>query len=202
MKKQIYGFGVDPMQTQNHFYIWIPSKEEEFLPCQSGHTRAIRYEGGQLAVQVYERYSWTADGEQILDLADKLRIEISKHKWGEVKAALTSEFNFRLKKDGLKIGKFSAAGGTPVERLLGKEMMVLLWAIEDCDPSLISTAVRNWKGLMPEERWWLYTMTNAATGEPRDRRGWRIALRYALCDNPVVERSLRTLFDDIGELER
>ena len=195
MKPQTYGFGVDPAQTQNHFYVWIPSKENASPPCQSGHTLPVRHEDGQLTVQVYERFSWTTDGEQILGLSDKLRIEISKHKWGEVKNALASEFNSRLKKENLKIGKFSGKGGVLVERLFGKEMMVLLWAIENCDPSVISTAVRNWKGLLPEERWWLYTMTNAATGELKDRKGWRTALRYALCENPVVERQQLSLFD-------
>ena len=41
---------------------------------------------------------------------------------------------------------------------------MLAWAIEDADPSLIPAAVKNWLGLTPEERWWLFTMTNAATG--------------------------------------
>ena len=179
MKTQTYGFGVDPAQSPNHFYVLIPPKEPNASPPP---------------VQIYERYSWTDGDEQALDAADKLRIEISKHKWGEVKSALTAEFNSRLKKDGLKTGNFPAAGGTPVERLFGKEMMILLWAIEDCDPSVISTAVRNWKGLLPEERWWLYTMTNAATGELLDKKGWRKALRFALCENPVVERKQLSLF--------
>jgi len=182
MKKQTYGFGVDPAQSENHFFVLILPKD--LLMASS------------LPVQVYERYSWTAEGEQALNPADKLRIEVSRHKWSEVKSALTAEFNFRLKKDGLKVGKFPVTGGTPVERLFGKEMMVLLWAIEDSDPSVISTAVRNWKGLLPEERWWLYTMTNAATGEIHDKKGWRKALRFALCENPVVERKQLSLFDD------
>ena len=114
-----------------------------------------------------------------------------------IKDALTAEFNSRLKKEGLRVGKFTANGGTPVERLFGKEIMVLLWAIEDCDPSLVSTALRNWKGLVPEERWWLYTMTNAATGKIHDKKGWRKAFRFALCENPVVERQQLTLFDDL-----
>ena len=197
MKAVTYGFGVDPLQSQNHFYVWIPSKEKSSPPCQSGHTRAILVDDGQLTVQVYERFSWTDEGEQILDLADKLRIAISRHKWGEVKDALAAEFNSRMKKDGIKTGKFPGKGGVAVERLFGKEMMVLLWAIEDCDPSVISTAVRNWKGLLPEERWWLYTMTNAATGELKERKGWRTALRYALCENPVVERRQMTMFDEL-----
>jgi len=185
MTKLTYGFGVDPAQSPNHFYVLIAPKTVDVIAPPP--------------VQVYERYSWTDGDEQTLDAADKLRIEISKHKWGQVKPTLTLEFNARLKKEGLKIGKFPMSGGAPVERLFGKEMMVLLWAIEDCDPSVISTAVRNWKGLMPEERWWLYTMTNAATGELHDKKGWRKALRFALCENPVVERPQLSLFDLINE---
>ncbi len=180
MKKQTYGFGVDPAQSKNHFFVLIPPKD--------------RNSASPPTIQVYERYTWTEGSEQCLDPMDVLRIEISKHKWNAVKAALTAEFNFRLKKDGLKVGKFSAIGGTPVERLFGKEMMVLLWGIEDSDPSVIPTAIRNWKGLLPEERWWLYTMTNAATGGLKDKKGWRTALRYALCENPVVERQT-SIFD-------
>ena len=181
MSKQTYGFGVDPAQNINHFFVLITPKESETTSTP---------------VQVYERFGWTPEGEQTLGEADKLRIEVSRHKWSEVKTALAAEFNSRLKKDGIKPFKFPPSGGTPVERLFGKEMMVLLWAIEDADPSNISTAVRNWKGLMPEERWWLYTMTNAATGELKDRRGWRKALMYALCENPVIEQRQRSLFDD------
>ena len=64
---------------------------------------------------------------------------------------------------------------------------------------LIPTAIRNWKGLMPEERWWLYTMTNASTGHIKDKKGWRIALRYALCENPIEENPQRSIFDLLDE---
>ncbi|MBU4351446.1 DUF3780 domain-containing protein, partial [Patescibacteria group bacterium] len=66
------------------------------------------------------------------------------------------------------------------------------WAIEECDPVLISTAVRNWLGLAPEERWWLYTMTNASTGHALNDRnkGWRKAIRFALTENPVSDQAL------------
>jgi len=65
--------------------------------------------------------------------------------------------------------------------------VLLAWAIEDADPGRVQTAVANWMGLTPEERWWLYTMTNAATGQALSgrNRGWRVAVRYALCENPV-----------------
>ena len=31
--------------------------------------------------------------------------------------------------------------------------------------------LKNWLGLAPEERWWLFTMTNAATGHAIAGRG-------------------------------
>ena len=181
MKRVTFGFGMDPKQSQNHFFVLVPPKES------SSVTPAT--------IQVFERYTWTEGEEQQLQASDVLRHEISQHKWNLIKADLTAEFNFRLKKDGIKIGKFPTNGGIAVERLFGQEMMVLLWAMEESDPSLIPTAIRNWKGLLPEERWWLYTMTNAATGGLRDKKGWRRALRYALCENPVVERRQMSMFE-------
>lgn len=178
-KHTTYGFGVDPMASTNHFYVLIPQKQDE-------------------PVQIYERYGWTDGDEQVIERSDVLRIEISRHKWNLVNKDLTLEFNVRLKKEKHKIGRFKS-GGTPVEKLFGKELMVLLWSIEDSDPTVIPTAVRNWKGLMPEERWWLYTMTNASTGHMNDKKGWRIALRYALCENPVNERTQLTIFDKLND---
>ena len=179
-KKDItYGFGYNPRLTANHFYLVIPSNNTD-------------------SVQVYERFGWTDGEEQRLEKADVLRIEISKYKWSKVSSELAVEFNSRLKKDKIKAGRF-IAGGTPIERLFGKEMMVLLWGIEDCDPSVIPIAIRNWKGLMPEERWWLYTMTNASTGHIKDKKGWRIALRYALCENPIEEDPQINILDMITE---
>jgi len=181
-KRTTYGFGVDPELSANHFYVLIPPKAPDM-------------------VQVYERYGWTDGEEQVLERSDVLRLEVSRHKWRLISTELAAEFNARLKKDGLKISKFSI-GGNPVERLFGKEMMVLLWGIEDCDPSVIPTAIRNWKGLMPEERWWLYTMTNASTGHMKDKKGWRTALRYALCENPIEERPQISLFEMLDDEDK
>ena len=96
------------------------------------------------------------------------------------------------------IGRFKS-GYLPIERLLGKELILLLWAIEDSDPSLIKMALANWLGLSPEERWWLFTMANASTGYYNNKRGWRIAIRYALTDNPVDDkRKQMTIFDRLN----
>ena len=202
-KKPIFGFGYDPLEAQNHFYVVVPPK------------------GAEDQIEIYERFAWTPEGlsqeelasvtgqkdadtivpfshGQVIQKGDILRLRISRHKWSLLQKDLAVEFNSRLKEKKQPIGKF-AAGGTPVERLFGKEMMVLLWGVEDCDPSNIPTAIRNWKGLMPEERWWLYTMTNASTGGLKDKKGWRTALRYALCENPVAEKPQMNMFDNWDE---
>ena len=70
-----------------------------------------------------------------------------------------------------------------VDRLLGKELCVLGWAVERMDMEKIPVAVRNWLALRPEERWWLFGMTALVTGSVGDvDRGWRLALRHALGD--------------------
>ncbi len=203
VKKQIFGFGYDPAESQNHFYVVIPPK------------------GSEQPIEIYERYAWIPEGlskeelmtkagvkdinaltvyanGQVIQRGDVLRLQISRHKWSQLQKDFTAEFNARLKEKKLSAGKF-VIGGTPVERLFGKEMMVLLWGIEDCDPSNIPTAVRNWKGLMPEERWWLYTTTNASTGGLNDKKGWRTALRFALCENPIREKPQISMFDNLDE---
>jgi hypothetical protein len=42
---------------------------------------------------------------------------------------------------------------------------VLCWAVEDASIDDIPNALRNREALAPEERWLLYTMTVATTGQ-------------------------------------
>lgn len=176
-KRVALGFGFIPAESRHHFLVCIPSKKD-------GN------------VVIYERFAWQDDEmpQKVNTYEDKAKAEISKHKWKLLEEALRIEFNNRLKKQKIPVGQF-VQGQIPVERLLGKEMLLLVWAVEDCDPSVISTAIRNWLGLCPEERWWLFTMTNAATGGVNDKRGWRKALRYALTENPIEENRQQSLFD-------
>lgn len=112
-----------------------------------------------------------------------LRCETPRERWNEISAEARAEFNRRLKAEGKPAGRWGA-DETAVQRLFGKELLVLLWAIEkrDVTPEEIASAVRNWLGLKPEERWWLYTMTAATTGLAHHvGMGWRGALRQALC---------------------
>jgi hypothetical protein len=177
-KKQVVGFGFIPAESQHHFLVDIPR-------------------GNQGRVVIYERFKWQENVEkQNIDyILDRPKVELAKYKWNKIHEALRDEFNTRLKEEKLPVGKWHT-GQVPVQRLLGKEMVLLTWAIEDCDPAVIPTAIKNWLGLSPEERWWLFTMTNAATGGLRDKRGWRKAIRYALTENPIEESTKQMdLFD-------
>lgn len=173
-KREAIGFGFIPSESQHHFLVDIS-----------------RNKNGKIVI--YERFRWQDDAEvQTIDYTiDRPKAEFSKNKWKELEDALKEEFNQRLKKEKIAAGKWHS-GQVPVQRLFGKEMVLLVWAVEDCDPSVIPVAIRNWLGLSPEERWWLFTMTNAATGGINDKRGWRKAIRYALCENPIEEKNLQT----------
>jgi Protein of unknown function (DUF3780) len=112
-----------------------------------------------------------------------LRCEASRIVWDVISPEVRSEFNRRLKAEGKPAGRWGVKE-TAVQRLFGKELLVLLWAVElpDVKPEEIAVAIRNWLGLKIEERWWLYTMTAAATGlAHQSGMGWRGALRQALC---------------------
>ena len=169
------GFGFQPEESEHHFVVTVPGRRRE-------------------EVLIAEHLSFTAGGGAVpaslgVGLQDaKLRVALARIKWDAIADAARVEFNRRLKKHGQPAGRWKR-GDNPVARLLGKELTLLAWAVEDADPARIPAAVRNWLGLAPEERWWLYTMTNAATGHALHGRnkGWRKAVRYALTENPVTD---------------
>ncbi len=126
------------------------------------------------------------------------KVLLSLDKWKRIENFCKVEFNQRMRNSGMRAAKWKT-GVNRVQRLFGKELMVLAWAIEDADPNDIPQAVENWLGLKPEERWWLYTVTNAATGHPTHGKGkgWRKAIRFALTENPVPEgRYTQSLLDN------
>lgn len=167
-KQQALGFGFIPEETQHHFLVRIPRNKNNH-------------------VVIYQRFHWNEGDKQISDIEEKnIKVMITYEKWTQIKVVLEKEFNRRLTLNNTVTGKFKI-GDIPIERLYGKELILLLWGIEDSDPALIPTAIRNWMGLSPEERWWLFTMANASTGFYAQKRGWRIAIRYALTDNPIDE---------------
>ena len=140
--------------------------------------------GTSTPIIIYEVFERDLVGPELI--AANLRCKLDMARWIEIAGALEEELNRRLRAAGMKPGRFKA-GDNPVARLLGKELVLLAWAIEDAERTLIPSAIQNWRGLVPEERWWLYTMTAAQTGHyGKHNVGWRKAVRYALTENPVV----------------
>jgi hypothetical protein len=119
-----------------------------------------------------------------------LRVAITRERWLQLAPSFWEEANRRLRANGLPTQRYhkSAAKPVPVHASLGKELCILCWAVEDAPLDDIPNAIRNWEALAPEERWWLFTMTVATTGQAAQRGlGWRKALRAALADNPFVK---------------
>lgn len=119
-----------------------------------------------------------------------LRVAITRERWLALAPSFWEEANRRLRANGLPTQKYrkTSAKPVPVHASLGKELCILCWAVEDASIDDIPNAIRNWEALAPEERWWLFTMTVATTGQAAQRGiGWRKALRAALADNPFVK---------------
>lgn len=169
------GFGFIPMESPHHFLVSIPAAAKEKILISEHLSLDESAERRELNFALGKEDS-------------NLRVILERLKWDLIANPVKAEFNQRLKKMNLRPGQWKP-GRIPVSRLLGKELVLLAWAIEDADPGLIPAAIRNWQGLMPEERWWLYTMTNAASGHAvyGRNRGWRKAVRYALTENPVSD---------------
>jgi hypothetical protein len=119
-----------------------------------------------------------------------LRVLIDRGRWLVLAPAFWDEANRRLRANGLPLAKFQKTWTkpVPVHPSLGKELCILCWAVEEASPDDIPNALRNWEALAPEERWWLFTMTVATTGQAMQKGiGWRKALRAAIADNTFVK---------------
>ena len=180
-KKNILGFGYNSDLTDHYFLVTVP---------------ASRAKGAE--VMISEHFEWQnpEKGKEIYTSLNNenahIKVILKRFMWDDIAEETKAEFNRRLRTYGIEPGKWKKKGQIHLERTLGKELVLLAWAVEECDPVLISTAVRNWLGLAPEERWWLYTMTNASTGHALNDRnkGWRKAIRFALTENPVSDQAL------------
>jgi len=159
------GFGVPATSDPHHFKVVIPK-------ASTGKVQISEHLGLQSA----------SNDNAVID-----RVLLDRPRWTAIRAEVQRAFNARLTEHHLAPATWKV-GDNPVDRLLGKELCVLAWAIEGLAPEKISIAVRNWLALRPEERWWLFGMTALASGGLADgQEGWRLALRYALGDKAQNE---------------
>lgn len=134
-------------------------------------------------ITIYERMA-NHEGETSLS-GPREKAKLNGRRWTLVQGAVAAEFNHRLKQDGLRAGKW-LKDTTPLAPHLGKELVLLVWAIDDQDPTVIPRMLANWRGLAPEERWWFYTTINASVrARALDKSfGWRAAIKTAFLDEP------------------
>jgi len=155
-----FGFGVPATTDPHHFIVDVPK----------GATGAVRILES-LGLQAKDHRTGVIE-----------RVVIDRARWTAIRSEVQRAFNVRLKEHNLRVSAWKV-GENMVDRLLGKELCVLAWAVEGMDPGKIAVAVRNWLALTPEERWWLFGMTAMSTGALKDGdKGWRLALRHALGD--------------------
>ena len=154
------GFGVPATTDPHHFLVSIPK-------TNSG------------VVLIAEHLGMQAQ-DQSVAIVDRVILE--RRRWTAIRSEVQRAFNVRLKERRLQTSAWKV-GKNPVDRLLGKELCVLAWAVEGMDTDHIPVAIRNWLALRPEERWWLFGMAAIVTGGVQDGdKGWRLALRHALGD--------------------
>lgn len=154
------GFGVPVASDPHHFKVVIP-----------------RANSGKVLISEYLGMQASGLEQQVID-----RVFLDRPRWTAIRSEVQRAFNAKLTSLGLKTSAWKV-GDNMVDRLLGRELCVLAWAVESMEMENIPTAVRNWLALRSEERWWLFGMTAISTGGVNDHgKGWRLALQHALGD--------------------
>jgi len=164
--KKTIGFGVPNEIDPHHFTVEIPAARTE-------------------AVVITEHFGLRGGAHGLPDSI--VRCRVPRATWTAIAEEAKRVLNERLKEKGIASSRWSS-GVNKLERLLGRELCVLAWAVEGAAKELAPNAVRNWVALRPDERWWLFSMAAAMTGAEGDGDiGWRKAIRIALTENPTGE---------------
>lgn len=177
--RRVIGLGFIPAEARHGFVITVPKGTgRDDLVAITEHR-----ENG--AIEIAEQTDAAAT-----PTAPNLRVLLDRRRWEELSPVFWDDANRRLRANGLPTSRWvkNPTAPIPVHPSLGKELCILCWAVEEAPPDDIPNALRNWETLAPEERWWLYTMAVATTGQAMQKGiGWRKALRAALADNPFVK---------------
>lgn len=153
-----HGFGVPNDPLPHQFLVRIPAGRAD-------------------PVEVWEDFGAAGVGTAAQKLC---RVTVPRDTWRQVAEGVKGHLNRRLKEKDLKASRFNT-GDNRVERILGRELCVLAWAIEDATPDEAAIAFTRWSSHRPEELWWLFQQIDRDGGEWDSRKtGWRVAIRHAL----------------------
>lgn len=166
-KPRFEGFAYCPELRRHHIFVDVPSRlDDEVVIVEDVSDKETPREKARIPLRFFEM----------------------------VQTPIASHFNQRISdNEELKNcprARFVRGKRIPLDLLLGRELLVLAWAIEpwerpaQADPVVlhIPKALEAWLGMPPEERWTLYRLTNAKSGHLSDSgKGWRRSLRYGLC---------------------
>src|SRR2546421_738244 len=107
-KQEVEGFGAPREFGYHHFRVEIPASPTA-------------------PVVIIEDFGF-AGGDDGVPYEEK-RAEITRQSWTIIADTVRRDFNVRLKSHKLPAGRWSI-GSIKIERLLGKELCVLVWACE------------------------------------------------------------------------
>ena len=173
-EKVTHGFGVPNLPMPHQFLVRIPKGRTE-------------------PVEVWEDFGVRAVSSGTQSIC---RTKVPREAWRRVADGVKSHLNRRLKKKDIKPSRFSV-GDNRVERILGREICVLAWAIENASADEADIAFTRWHSHKHEELWWLFLQIDKDGGEwDSPMTGWRAAIRLVMITDggkaPMTIRKLRT----------
>jgi hypothetical protein len=134
-----------------------------------------------------------------------LRCTLPRFRWNAIANLAKQVLNDRLKQQGLPGSRWTP-GVNRIERLLGREIIVLAWAIEAADEEDMPAISAAWAGMRPEERWWLFGRVASVAGSSENasakpRRGLALLLSSGPDRRPApAPRSLRPIKGEAGQM--
>jgi hypothetical protein len=170
------GFGFDPGDSGRHFLLRVVPGAEN---------------AGNVVLEEHLAFSFGehdgASTPERPDLAPIVKASLDADRWARLAPAVADAFNARLRTDGQRAGRWVPSGETLLDRRMGQELALLLWAAEGAPVEAMAAVLANWGGLAPEERWWFSHacsdgMALATPGKPT---GWRRAIQVAFVENPI-----------------
>ena len=155
-ERRVVGLGFIPAESRHGFVVEVPrgTARDDLVAITERRESGLEEFAAETAAAA-------------TPTARNLRVLIDRRRWEDLGPAFWEDANRRLRANGLPTSRWvkNPSGSIPVHPSLGKELCILCWAVEEAPPDDIPNALRNWEALAPEERWWLYTMAVATTGQ-------------------------------------